>query len=74
MCVCVCVSEDAYEEVDTHELTEWERSRERDEFQRAAALYRPLMGLMASRFTRATADDITNTVSVKADTMVSTLC
>ena len=39
-------------------LTEWEREREKEEFARAAALYRPLNTTMAARFTTAKhADD-----------------
>lgn len=33
--------------------TEWERSRERDEFTRASILYRPSSSSLSSRFTRA---------------------
>lgn len=33
--------------------TEWERSRERDEFARASILYRPSSSSLSSRFTRA---------------------
>lgn len=33
--------------------TEWERSRERDEFTRASILYRPSSTSLSSRFTRA---------------------
>ncbi|XP_032236902.2 G patch domain-containing protein 1 [Nematostella vectensis] len=38
-------------------LTEWEREREREEFARAAILYRPLNQAMASRFTSAKQSD-----------------
>ncbi len=31
-------------------MTEWERNHERDEFARAAQLYRPMSAVMASRF------------------------
>ncbi|XP_063738289.1 G patch domain-containing protein 1 isoform X2 [Eleginops maclovinus] len=34
-------------------MTEWERSRERDEFVRASILYRPSSSFLSSRFTRA---------------------
>ncbi|XP_034385421.1 G patch domain-containing protein 1 isoform X2 [Cyclopterus lumpus] len=34
-------------------MTEWERSRERDEFVRASILYRPSSSTLTSRFTRA---------------------
>ena len=38
-------------------LTEWETSREREEFMRASQLYRPITGVMASRFTTAQYED-----------------
>lgn len=34
-------------------MTEWERSREREEFVRASILYRPTSSSLSSRFTRA---------------------
>ncbi|XP_055356999.1 G patch domain-containing protein 1-like [Paramacrobiotus metropolitanus] len=42
-------------------MTEWERERERMEFHRAAVLYRPMAGVMASRFTRAQAKEESST-------------
>ena len=41
-------------------VTEWERQRERDEFTRAAILYRPLNSMFANRFTPATSTDPQN--------------
>ncbi|XP_051920122.1 G patch domain-containing protein 1 isoform X2 [Hippocampus zosterae] len=38
-------------------MTEWERSREKEEFVRASILYRPTSSALASRFTRAERDD-----------------
>lgn len=38
-------------------LTEWEREREKEEFARSAALYRPLNSTMAARFTSAKQPD-----------------
>ncbi|XP_077419191.1 G patch domain-containing protein 1 isoform X2 [Vanacampus margaritifer] len=38
-------------------MTEWERSREKEEFVRASILYRPTSSVLASRFTRATQQD-----------------
>ena len=38
-------------------LTEWEREREKEEFARSAALYRPLNSTMATRFTSAKQPD-----------------
>ncbi|OQV23523.1 G patch domain-containing protein 1 [Hypsibius exemplaris] len=50
-------------------MTEWEREREKGEFHRAAALYRPMSGLMAARFTRETdSGEVSNTVEVSVDT------
>ena len=40
-------------EHDAGHMTEWEKSREKDEFARASQLYKPMSSLMASRFTRA---------------------
>ena len=34
-------------------LTEWEKAKEKEDFARAAMLYRPLSNMMASRFTTA---------------------
>ncbi|KAM9765861.1 G patch domain-containing protein 1 isoform 3-T3 [Menidia menidia] len=38
-------------------MTEWERSREREEFARASILYRPSSSSLTSRFTRAKQED-----------------
>lgn len=38
-------------------LTEWERSREQEEFVRASILYRPSTSSLASRFTTARQED-----------------
>lgn len=68
--VCVCC-------IDTLELsldpamTEWERGRERDEFVRAAVLYKPSKSLLSSRFTRAKHEDDTDSVEVTRDQEVS---
>ena len=54
-------------------MTEWEREREKAEFFRAAALYRPMSGLMAARFTRetdATEPSSSSTVEVSVDSGV----
>ncbi|XP_052372528.1 G patch domain-containing protein 1 [Oncorhynchus keta] len=45
-------------------MTEWERGRERDEFVRAALLYKPSSSSLSCRFTRGKQDD-----SVEADTV-----
>lgn len=48
--------------------TEWERSRERDEFARASILYRPSSSSLSSRFTRAQhGDDVDNRVGRSQD-------
>ncbi|XP_060767752.1 G patch domain-containing protein 1 [Neoarius graeffei] len=48
-------------------MTEWERGRERDEFVRAAVLYKPSKSLLSSRFTRAKHEDDTDSVEVTRD-------
>ncbi|XP_033626324.1 G patch domain-containing protein 1-like [Asterias rubens] len=48
-------------------LTEWERQKETEEFNRAASLYRPLSGLMATRFVTAKNDDNDDKVDVQAE-------
>ncbi|XP_026793592.3 G patch domain-containing protein 1 isoform X1 [Pangasianodon hypophthalmus] len=48
-------------------MTEWERSRERDEFMRAAVLYKPSNSSLSSRFTRAKHEDDTDSVEVTRD-------
>ncbi|KAI5088786.1 G patch domain-containing protein 1 [Silurus meridionalis] len=48
-------------------MTEWERSRERDEFMRAAVLYKPSNSSLSSRFTRAKTEDDTDSVEVTRD-------
>ena len=45
-------------------MTEWERGRERDEFVRAALLYKPSSSTLSCRFTRGKQDD-----GVEADTV-----
>ncbi|XP_006822594.1 G patch domain-containing protein 1-like [Saccoglossus kowalevskii] len=45
-------------------MTEWEKELEKEEFARSAALYQPLRGMMASRFTSAKYSDDTDTVDV----------
>ncbi|XP_022110491.1 G patch domain-containing protein 1-like, partial [Acanthaster planci] len=49
------------------DLTEWERQREAEEFVRAASLYQPLTGLMATRFVAAKHKDDEDTVDVPAE-------
>ncbi|XP_037548305.1 G patch domain-containing protein 1 [Nematolebias whitei] len=48
-------------------MTEWERSREREEFVRASILYRPTSSSLSSRFTRAQHQEDENTVEVNRD-------
>ncbi|XP_054856734.1 G patch domain-containing protein 1 isoform X2 [Eublepharis macularius] len=48
-------------------MTEWERGRERDEFLRAAVLYKPSSSILASRFTHAKHEDDTDKVEVVRD-------
>ncbi|CAL8246076.1 unnamed protein product [Lota lota] len=48
-------------------MTEWERSREREEFSRSALLYRPSGSFLASRFTSAKHTDDQDSVEVPRD-------
>ncbi|XP_034535760.1 G patch domain-containing protein 1 isoform X2 [Notolabrus celidotus] len=48
-------------------LTEWERSREREEFVRASILYRPSSSMLNSRFTRGKHEEDTDSVEVSRD-------
>ncbi|KAI4876812.1 hypothetical protein NFI96_013201 [Prochilodus magdalenae] len=48
-------------------MTEWERGREREEFIRAAVLYKPSNSLLSSRFTRGKHEDDTDKVEVARD-------
>uniref|UniRef100_A0A4W4GL31 G-patch domain-containing protein n=1 Tax=Electrophorus electricus TaxID=8005 RepID=A0A4W4GL31_ELEEL len=48
-------------------MTEWERGREREEFVRAAVLYKPSNSSLSSRFTRAKHEDSEDTVEVARD-------
>ncbi|GFN80022.1 G patch domain-containing protein 1, partial [Plakobranchus ocellatus] len=41
---------DPYNAVASPSMTEWERARERDEFSKAAKMFRPLSAMMSSRF------------------------
>ncbi|XP_072136125.1 G patch domain-containing protein 1 isoform X2 [Mobula birostris] len=45
-------------------MTEWEQGREREEFSRAAALYRPISASLSSRFTRAKLPDDSDQMEV----------
>ncbi|XP_063439673.1 G patch domain-containing protein 1-like isoform X2 [Mytilus trossulus] len=58
---------DAYAEVTEGHMTEWEREREKEEFIKAGKMYKPLAGMIASRFTRAKFDDAVETVDVPAE-------
>jgi hypothetical protein len=41
-------------------MTEWEHEREKVEFERALALYKPISGVMSSRFVSAESHDISH--------------
>ncbi|XP_062845814.1 G patch domain-containing protein 1 [Trichomycterus rosablanca] len=60
-------NKDALESSLDPSMTEWERGRERDEFTRAAVLYKPSNSSLSSRFTRAKAEDDTDSVEVTRD-------
>ena len=53
--------------------TEWETEREREEFGRAAKLYKPLAGMMAMRFTTGKQQDDGNMVDIKVEENVGYL-
>ncbi|XP_006114992.1 G patch domain-containing protein 1 isoform X2 [Pelodiscus sinensis] len=61
------------QKVDTQEsrsdpgMTEWERGREREEFFKAAVLYKSSNSILSSRFTRAKYEDDTDKVEVPRD-------
>lgn len=52
-------------------MTEWERGREREEFVRAALLYKPSNSSLSSRFTSAKHEDDVDSVEVTRDQDVS---
>ncbi|XP_049572966.1 G patch domain-containing protein 1 isoform X2 [Syngnathus scovelli] len=58
---------DALDACSDPSMTEWERSREKEEFVRASILYRPTSSMLASRFTRAKQDDDDDYVEVAAE-------
>ncbi|XP_044517383.1 G patch domain-containing protein 1 [Gracilinanus agilis] len=58
---------DALESCLDPRMTEWERARERDEFVRAALLYKPSSSSLSSRFTHAKQEDDTDQVEVPRD-------
>lgn len=58
---------DALEQSLDPTMTEWERGRERDEFVRAALLYKPSSSSLSSRFTRGKTEDDVDTVEVTRD-------
>lgn len=63
---CLCVSDGLEQSLDPG-MTEWERSRERDEFVRASILYRPTSSSLSSRFTRAKNQEDDDSVEVTRD-------
>lgn len=52
-------------------MMEWERQREREEFAKAAKIYRPLSSMMASRFTRGAFIDDVESMAVPTEHEVS---
>ncbi|KAF6203253.1 hypothetical protein GE061_003671 [Apolygus lucorum] len=50
-------AKDAFSSLQPKNMSEWEKERERTEFEQAAKLYRPLSGMMADRFARAELPD-----------------
>ncbi|XP_005089817.1 G patch domain-containing protein 1 isoform X2 [Aplysia californica] len=60
--------QDPYSSVVSSSMTEWDRSRERDEFAKAAKIFRPLSAMMSSRFVRgAMIDDDTAEKPMEAE-------
>lgn len=68
------MSADAVEQSLDPCMTEWERSRERDEFVRASILYRPASTSLSSRFTRGKNQEDEDTVEVARDQEVGQVC
>lgn len=66
-------STDALEQSLDPNMTEWERSREREEFIRASILYRPSSSSLSSRFTRGKQEEDEDTVEVARDQEVETV-
>ncbi|XP_075045290.1 G patch domain-containing protein 1 isoform X2 [Mixophyes fleayi] len=58
---------DALENCLDPNMTEWECSRERDEFMRSAMLYKPTNSSLSSRFTRSKHEDDSDKVEVPRD-------
>ncbi|XP_046552577.1 LOW QUALITY PROTEIN: G patch domain-containing protein 1-like [Haliotis rubra] len=63
-------NKDPFEEVGEGSMTEWEMEREKEEFARAAKLYKPLSTMMATRFTTAKYADDLDTVEMPVDPQV----
>lgn len=63
-------SPDALEGCADPSMTEWERSRERDEFMRSAMLYKPNNSSLSSRFTRGKQEEDSDLVEVPRDQQV----
>ncbi len=66
--------EDALSLLQPHDMTEWERERERVEFARAAMLYRPLTGNMGSKFVSAGSSDDLNSDTPSKEQAQVRLC
>lgn len=60
-------------EVADPQMTEWDREKEREEFIKASQLYKPLAGMMASRFTTAKHADDAENVDMKVEDSVSNI-
>ncbi|XP_067651319.1 G patch domain-containing protein 1-like [Haliotis asinina] len=63
-------NKDPYENVGEGNMTEWEIEREKEEFARAAKLYKPLSTMMATRFTTAKYADDLDTVEMPVDSQL----
>lgn len=59
---------DPYSGVASDHMTEWEKSREMDEFSKSAKIFRPMSAMMSSRFVRgAMIDDDKTEVPLDAE-------
>ncbi|KAJ8302704.1 hypothetical protein KUTeg_019100 [Tegillarca granosa] len=58
---------DAFLDVADPQMTEWDREKEKEEFIKASQLYKPLTGMMASRFTTAKHADDAENVDMKVE-------
>ncbi|XP_041376187.1 G patch domain-containing protein 1-like [Gigantopelta aegis] len=61
---------DPYAAASDKHMTEWEHDKEREEFTKSAKLYKPMVGLMAHRFTTAKYSDEVDKADIPVDETV----